>query len=69
MKDLKNRVALVTGGSRRDRSRNRHRFGYARSVTNEMVAAHGRFLEEMWDGVERKIPPQSATDRIESVGA
>jgi integrase len=42
---------------------------YARSVTNEMVAAQGRFLEEMWNGVERTILPQSATDRIQSVGA
>jgi len=42
---------------------------YARSVTDEMVAAQGRFLEEMWNGVERKILPQSATDRIERVGA
>jgi integrase len=37
---------------------------YARVVTDEMVAAQGRFLEEMWNGVERKLLPLSVTDRI-----
>jgi hypothetical protein len=30
---------------------------YARSVTDEMVAAQGRFLEECGMGVERKLLP------------
>jgi integrase len=42
---------------------------YARAVTDEMVAAQGRFLEACGMAVERKILPQSATDRIRSVGA
>lgn len=42
---------------------------YARSVTNEMVAAQGRFLEECGMAVERKLLPQFVTDRIQSVGA
>jgi hypothetical protein len=42
---------------------------YARSVTNEMVASLGRFLEKCGMGVERKVLPQSATDRIQNVGA
>ena len=42
---------------------------YAPSVTDEMVAAQGRFLEACGMAVERKILPQSATDRIQSVGA
>jgi integrase len=42
---------------------------YARSVTDEMVAAQGRFLEACGMAVERKILPQSATDRIQRVGA
>jgi integrase len=42
---------------------------YARSVTDEMVAAQGRFLEECGMGVERKLLPQLATDRIQNVGA
>jgi integrase len=42
---------------------------YARSVTDEMVAAQGRFLAECGMAVERQLLPQSATDRIQSVGA
>jgi hypothetical protein len=42
---------------------------YARSVTDEMVAAQGRFLEECGMGVERKLLPQPATDRIQNAGA
>jgi len=42
---------------------------YARSVTDEMVAAQGRFLEECGMGVERKLLPQAATDRMQNVGA
>jgi integrase len=42
---------------------------YARSVTDEMVAAQGRFLEECGMGVERTLLLPCATDRIESVGA
>ena len=42
---------------------------YARSVTDEMVAAQGRFLEECGMGVERKLQPQPATDRIQNAGA
>jgi hypothetical protein len=40
---------------------------YGRSVTDEMVAAQGRFLEECGMGVERKLLPQPATDRIQNV--
>ena len=42
---------------------------YARSVTNEMVAAQGRFLGDCGMSVKRKVLPQSATDRIQNVGA
>jgi hypothetical protein len=42
---------------------------YARSVTDEMVAAQGRFLEECGMGVEQKLLPQPATDRIQNVAA
>jgi integrase len=42
---------------------------YARSVTDEMVAVQGRFLESCGIGVERTLLLPSATDRIESVGA
>jgi hypothetical protein len=40
-----------------------------RSVTDEMVAAQERFLEECGMGVERKLLPQPATDRIQNAGA
>jgi hypothetical protein len=42
---------------------------YARSVTVEMIAAQGRFLEECGMDVEHRLLPEPATDRIESVGA
>ena len=42
---------------------------YARVVTDEMVAVQGRFLAECGMAVERKLLPQSVTDRIQSVGA
>jgi integrase len=42
---------------------------YARAVTDEMVAAQGRFLEACGMGVERKLLPQPATDRMQNVGA
>jgi hypothetical protein len=42
---------------------------YARVVTDEMVAAQGPFLEEMWNGVERNLLRQTVTDRMQSVGA
>jgi integrase len=42
---------------------------YARSVTVEMIAAQGRFLEECGMDVERRLLSEPATDRIESVGA
>jgi integrase len=42
---------------------------YARVVTEEMVAAQGRFLAECGMAVERKLLLKPATDRIQSVGA
>jgi integrase len=42
---------------------------YARAVTDEMVAAQGRFLAECGMGVEQRLLPEPATDRIKNVGA
>jgi hypothetical protein len=42
---------------------------YARSVTEEMVAAQGRFLEECGMDVEQRLLFEPAADRIKNVGA
>jgi hypothetical protein len=43
--------------------------GVVASVTEEMVAAQGRFLQECGMGVEQRLLFEPATDRINTVGA
>jgi hypothetical protein len=65
----------VATGSGSDCIRSAHRLRqpvasldrYGHGVTNEMVAAQWPSPEETWNAVERKY--QSATDRMQSVGA
>lgn len=42
---------------------------YARAVTDEMVAAQGRFLEECGMGVEHRLVSEPVTGSINNVGA